>query len=421
MPLDLDATGAAYTTGNAHKWLCAPKGSAYLHVRADRHGGIRPLVMSHGANDRRTDRTRFRAEFDWTGTPDPTPILAIPAALDFLAGLRPGGWPALMAANHALAIAARDRLSEALEIDPPAPDGMIGAMAAVPLPDDLPRDVKARLYDDHRIEVPVSTWPVDAALDSGEAPRARLLRVSLQAYNDIGQIDALASALRSMRGSGSSASRRTAPPPPNRSPRGTGSGRGRSAAARSAPPRGRRRRQSRSSADAGPTGCRDRRRTRPGRTGRRAGGSVATCRTTAHVIGPEVERVGHHDPVERRATCAVRSPVKSATTWRSTVPGNRAAIARACSRSAPASRSTETIRPAGPSRSASASVNAPLPDPRSAQSAAGRAGRLDTAPQQLDVIAMVHGRVGLGSGVRDGEPGGARTHNQALKRRLLCH
>lgn len=203
VPIDLDGIGAAYTTGNAHKWLCAPKGAAYLHVRADRHDRIRPLVISHGANDRRTDRTRFRAEFDWMGTGDPTAILAIPAALDFLGSLRPGGWPELMDANHALAIVARDRLSQALGIRPPAPDEMIGAMTAVPLPGDLPADVKARLYDEHRIEVPVSTWPVDAALDTGEAPRERLLRVSLQAYNDIGQVDALASALRSMRGSAS--------------------------------------------------------------------------------------------------------------------------------------------------------------------------------------------------------------------------
>ncbi len=207
VPLDLDAIGAAYSTGNAHKWLCTPKGSAYLHVRADRRGGVRPLVVSHGANDRRTDRTRFRAEFDWMGTPDPTAILAIPAALDFLAALRPGGLTELMAANHALALAARDRLAEVLEVEPPVPDSIIGAMAAVPLPDDLPRDVKARLYDEHRIEVPVSTWPVDAALGPGEGPRARLMRVSLQAYNDIGQVEALASALRSMRGSVSTAGR----------------------------------------------------------------------------------------------------------------------------------------------------------------------------------------------------------------------
>lgn len=207
VPLDLDRIGAAYATGNAHKWLCAPKGAAYLHVRADRRGGVRPLVVSHGANDRRTDRTRFRAEFDWTGTLDPTAILAIPAALDFLGALRPGGWPALMAANHALALEARELVGAAVDAEASAPDAMIGAMAAVPLPGDLPPDVKARLYDEHRIEVPVSTWPVDAALEPGEAPRARLLRISAQAYNDVGQMDELASALRSMRGAGSVAGR----------------------------------------------------------------------------------------------------------------------------------------------------------------------------------------------------------------------
>ena len=206
VPLDLDALGAAYATGNAHKWLCAPKGAAFLHVRADRRERIRPLVVSHGANDRRTDRTRFRAEFEWTGTGDPTAILAIPTALDFLGGLRAGGWPELMAANHALAVTGRDLVCQALGIEPPAPEAMLGAMAAVPLPEELPRDVQARLYDDHRIEVPVSTWPVDAAFepgvapDPGAGPRARLLRISAQAYNDVGQFAELASALRSMLG-----------------------------------------------------------------------------------------------------------------------------------------------------------------------------------------------------------------------------
>lgn len=200
VPLDLDALGAAYATGNAHKWLCAPKGAGFLHVRADHRERIRPLVISHGANDRRTDRTRFRAEFDWTGTGDPSAVLAIPAALEFLGGLRPGGWSALMASNHALALAGRDLVCDALGVEPPAPDAMLGAMAAVPLPEELPQDVKARLYDDHRIEVPVSSWPVDAALEPGAAPRAPLLRISAQAYNDVGQFEELASALASMRG-----------------------------------------------------------------------------------------------------------------------------------------------------------------------------------------------------------------------------
>jgi isopenicillin-N epimerase len=200
VPLDLDTLGAAYATGNAHKWLCAPKGAGFLHVRADRRERIRPLIVSHGANDRRTDRTRFRAEFDWTGTTDPSAVLAITAALDFLGGLRAGGWPELMASNHALVLTGRDRVCDALGIEPPAPDAMLGAMAAVPLPGELPRDVKARLFDDHRVEVPVSSWPVDAALEPGMTPRARLLRISAQAYNDVGQFEELASALRSMRG-----------------------------------------------------------------------------------------------------------------------------------------------------------------------------------------------------------------------------
>ncbi len=197
VPLDLDSMGAAYWTGNGHKWLCGPKGSAVLWVRADRRDTIHPLVISHGANSPVAERSRFRLEFDWTGTPDPTAYLTLPVAIDWMAAL-PGGWPATMAANHELALAGRDRLAEVLGIDPPAPDAMVGSMAALPLagvPDEAAAmGLGRQLLDQDGIEVPIGPWPVRAARDGGVAPRI-VVRISAQRYNEPADYERLASAL----------------------------------------------------------------------------------------------------------------------------------------------------------------------------------------------------------------------------------
>ncbi len=199
IPLDLNRLGAAYYTGNGHKWLNGPKGSGFLHVRRDRQAAIRPLAISHGANDRRTDRSRFRLEADWTGTPDPSAHLSLPAAIRFGEALRPGGWSELMTANHALVLAGRDRLAAALGIERPAPDELLGAMATLPLPGRAwPADADpqaARLFDRHRIEVPIVGFPVPAARQADEPARLRLLRISAAPYNRLEQYDRLATAL----------------------------------------------------------------------------------------------------------------------------------------------------------------------------------------------------------------------------------
>ena len=199
LPLDLGVLGAlgvAFYTSNYHKWLCAPKGAAFLWVRRDRRETIRPLAISHGANTPRPGRSRFHTEFDWTGTDDPTAFLCVPVAIRFLGGLLPGGWPALRERNRALALAARDLLAEVLGVAPPAPDAMIGSLAALPLPDGDPNAPRSALYTDllqttlldrHRIEVPIVPWP---------GPPQRLVRVSAQLYNHLDQYRALAAALR---------------------------------------------------------------------------------------------------------------------------------------------------------------------------------------------------------------------------------
>jgi isopenicillin-N epimerase len=194
VPLDLGALGAAYYSGNCHKWLCAPKGSAFLWVRRDRHADVRPLTISHGATARRPGRSRFRLEFDWTGTGDPTAWLAVPAAIEYLGSLLPGGWPALMARNRTLALEARRRLCAVAGTVPPCPDEMIGSLASVVLPDGATTDVvwrrpdplQRRLFDAWGIEVPVMSWP--------SAPR-RLIRVSVQLYNHLDHYVRLVDAL----------------------------------------------------------------------------------------------------------------------------------------------------------------------------------------------------------------------------------
>ena len=194
--LNLAELGVAYYTANLHKWVCAPKGAAFLYVRDNRRYGVRPIAISHGANSTRTDRSRFLIEFDWTGTFDPTAWIAVPAALDFMGGVV-GGWQEVMRRNHELALRGRDILANALQIDPPAPDDMLGSMAALPLPDGQSTTAPAlygdplqdRLLFEHNIEVPIVPWP---------GPPKRLIRISAQLYNEEADYEKLANALRAM-------------------------------------------------------------------------------------------------------------------------------------------------------------------------------------------------------------------------------
>jgi isopenicillin-N epimerase len=193
LPLALDTLGAAYYTANCHKWLCAPKGSAFLHVRRDRQRSLRPLTLSHGAASARRDVSRFRLEHDWTGTVDPSAYLAVPRAIQFLEQLMPGGLPALRAYNHALILRARATLCAALGVAAPAPESLVGSMVTLPLPPGPgPAEpwqlepLQDELFYRHRLELPVFRFG---------APERRWLRVTAQAYNCAEDYERLAAAL----------------------------------------------------------------------------------------------------------------------------------------------------------------------------------------------------------------------------------
>lgn len=195
LPFSVRELGAAYYTGNFHKWCCAPKGSGFLAVAAEQRASLRPLVISHGASAERPGRPRTWLEFDWLGTDDPTAHLAVPHALSFLRGALPGGVDALFAHNRELAREARSLLIAGLGAIPAAPEVMLGSMATVILQGDNWPSTEAlyfRLLNECRIQVPVFSLP---------GRSERLVRVSAQVYNSLQDYERLVGALAAIGGS----------------------------------------------------------------------------------------------------------------------------------------------------------------------------------------------------------------------------
>jgi isopenicillin-N epimerase len=189
VPLALCDLGAAYYTGNLHKWVCAPKGAAFLHVRRDRQSEIHPTVISHGLG------AGFHNEFDWTGTCDPTPWLCVPKTISYMGSLMPKGWSEIMARNHSLAVEARRCLLEAFGVQAPCPDEMIGSMASVPMPDYDPRSVGGNMSHDE-----LCSWIRERGVRAVfiEKPPS-IVRISAHLYNSVDDFRMLASLLSEAR------------------------------------------------------------------------------------------------------------------------------------------------------------------------------------------------------------------------------
>jgi isopenicillin-N epimerase len=169
--LDLDALDVDYYAGNCHKWLCAPKGAGFLYVRRELQETIAPLVIGWGYKDEST----FLSRHEKQGTRDPSAFLTVPYAIEWQ---RKHNWDAVREGCRGLTARAPARLG--LE---PLGNGL--QMVSMRLPEESPTDLKERLYDRHRIEIPV----FDSAV-------GRVIRASFAGYNDETDLDALASAIR---------------------------------------------------------------------------------------------------------------------------------------------------------------------------------------------------------------------------------
>lgn len=191
--LDLDELGASFYTANCHKWMCAPKGSGFLHVAERHRDWMEAAVISHGHNDGWPgSRSRYHASFDWVGTDDPSARLSVGTAIEVMGNHRPEGWDGIRKTNHELALSGRSLIATELGTALPAPPDMIGSIASLVLPPTpvASTDILDPLTDDLRskwgIEVPVFSWP-----DGSK----RLIRISAQQYNTLQDYEKLAEAL----------------------------------------------------------------------------------------------------------------------------------------------------------------------------------------------------------------------------------
>lgn len=188
--LDLRAIGADFYTGNCHKWLCAPKGSAFLHLNPARPADPQATVVSwgyvrgtggHHGFDAYLGSSVLERRLQWQGTRDIAAFLTVPSAIDFQ--LR-HDWPAVRERCHVMACETLHRVRARNGLVPLATDADHAQMAPIPVRTVDADALRKWLYGQHRIEVPVT-----------EHAGRCFVRVSVQGYNTQAELDTLVRAL----------------------------------------------------------------------------------------------------------------------------------------------------------------------------------------------------------------------------------
>jgi isopenicillin-N epimerase len=175
VPLHLGELGADFYSGNAHKWLCGPKGAGFLHVRPEHQERVDAAIVSWGYTEGRS----FSQRIEEQGTRDPAAWLTVPEAIGFQAER---DWDDVRGRCRLLVREARRELCDLLQTEALVPDVMLAQMATVRLPRPAP-NLSERLFTRHRVEIPVGGDQDD------------LLRVSVAAYTTREDIDRLLAAL----------------------------------------------------------------------------------------------------------------------------------------------------------------------------------------------------------------------------------
>jgi isopenicillin-N epimerase len=189
VPLDMETLGVDFYTGNLHKWLCAPKGSAFLYTRRDQQHLIEPILLSWGWGEEKSLEygTEYLNKLQFFGTNDFAAYFAVPAAIQFQAE---HNWDAVRRECHEITRNAMHLLCNLMGTEPLYEDDQgfyhqLAAMWLPPQPDVVA--FKQKLYQEYRIEIPCYPWQ-----------DRQIIRISIQGYNSWEDVERLEAALKAL-------------------------------------------------------------------------------------------------------------------------------------------------------------------------------------------------------------------------------
>lgn len=182
--LNLTELGADIYTGACHKWMMAPKGCTFLYVKPAIQDLFDPLVISWGFNSTTPSHSRFLDNHQTQGTRDFSAFLTIPTVIEFM---QVNNWPIVAKECRELVQANAIPFCELLNSVPLAPitDDFILQLFSIPIKTSEPEILKALLFNQYKIEIPV--------MRHGENV---YLRYSIQVFNSQQDLDILRDALK---------------------------------------------------------------------------------------------------------------------------------------------------------------------------------------------------------------------------------
>ncbi len=182
LEMNMNHLGCDFYAASCHKWMSAPLGTGFLFVHPRWQEQIEPLVKGWGRLPPH-QVTSWIDHFNWPGTRDPSHLLAIPAAIDFLEEV---GLDNFRTRSRYLAAYAETALGELFQTKPIAErdQGFYASMAHIPLPQGDWRNLQFRLKQEIGAEVVVNRHHDQD-----------FLRVSCHLYNNTRQIDLLTKTL----------------------------------------------------------------------------------------------------------------------------------------------------------------------------------------------------------------------------------